>query len=89
MGLHVSDLGSATVLVAAIQAVATGGVLERLIETAPYFAVLVIALWIVFAAYRALVERMIGALNANTEAMTKLVSKLDSVDERVRRLEQR
>ena len=66
---------------AAWQALPSG--LDRLWETAPLTAALLGGLWILFGAYRGLVDRVVVAIENNTAASTRVVEALDRIDEKL------
>lgn len=68
--------------------------LDRLAEITPLVAVLLVGMWILFAAYRGLVDRLVQVVETNTKATTESTSvmrdisaKLGQHEERLERLE--
>lgn len=80
-------LAPLTVGATAWQALPNG--LDRLWETAPFTAALLGGLWILFGAYRSLVEKVIVAIENNTQASTRVVEALDRIEDRLEEVAKR
>ncbi|MCC7372527.1 MAG: hypothetical protein IT306_29205 [Chloroflexi bacterium] len=84
-GLVLATMGSVAVTVL-MQAPGVGAAWDRLAEVAPLTAVLLAGLWLLFKAYRALVERLIVVIDANTKAHTETAMAIRETAERIREM---
>lgn len=71
VGLVLATIGSIGVGLTVLAQVNPLAAWEKLADIAPLSAVLLAGLWLLFKAYRALVERLIVVVDANTKAHTE------------------
>lgn len=86
-GLVLATIGSIGVgMTVLMQSVTAAAAWDRLADVAPLTAVLLAGLWLLFKAYRALVERLIVVIDANTKAHTETSAAIRETAERIREM---
>ena len=86
-GLVLATLGSLGVgLTVLLQGPTAAAAWDKLADVAPLTAILLAGLWLLFKAYRALVERLIVVIDANTKAHTETSAAIRETAERIREM---
>lgn len=85
-GLVLATIGSLGVGMAVLAETTVPQAWERLADVAPLTAILLAGLYLLFKAYRALVERLIVVIDANTQAHTETSAAIRETADRIREM---